>query len=371
MTLFFIILFGIYAVLVLLLIAGWSRTMHRSYPAGLLQDGISVVVAVRNEEASLGMLIASYKNCEYAPEHTELIIVNDHSIDNSYAAFEKCAEGVQRIRWIDAKGEGKKAAIAEGLAQVRFNIIATTDADCIIPVTWLKEIGERMSDGTLKMLVGPVRIAGHGFLAGLQSTEFCSLMGTAGATLGFGIPSLSNGANLVYRKSCFLEVDGYQGNGGFSSGDDEFLMRKFHARWPGQIGFINTSAGVVTTASHRTIPGFIRQRLRWAGKWRPDFRVLSTWVALMVWLIHACFIAFAITAVSGKHDTWIVGVLLLSKLIVEALFLYPVSLFLRARWSWVSFFLLQLIYSFYVVLTGFLSFFVVVKWKGRVVTAKA
>lgn len=370
MTLFFIVLYGSYAMLVLLLVAGWRRTMRQRIPDAVVPTGISIVVAVRNEAANLPQLLESFRHGHQSSQYSELIIVDDHSTDESRAIVAHFSATVPSVTWLPSPGEGKKAAIAAGVAHARFDIIATTDADCLLPATWHAETSKRMSDETLHMLVGPVKVDGPGFFSALQSTEFCSLAGTAGATLGFGIPSMCNGANLIYRKSSFIAVNGFAGNESISSGDDEFLMRKFHSTWPGSVRYLNSSQAVVTTAAHRTPGGFFSQRMRWAGKWRPDFSLTTTWTALAVWLIHTGFIAFLTTALSGAYDWRVVIILLLSKLLAEAVFLYPVSGFLQARWNWFSFLLLQFIYSFYVVFVGFLSLFVKVRWKGRVVRTK-
>jgi hypothetical protein len=57
--------------------------------------------------------------------------------------------------------------------------------------------------------------------------------------------------------------------------------------------------------------------------------------------------------------------LVLTKAILELLFLKNVARHLSLKWSWVSFFILQLIYPGYVVTIGLLSNFNSFEWKGR------
>jgi poly-beta-1,6-N-acetyl-D-glucosamine synthase len=53
------------------------------------------------------------------------------------------------------------------------------------------------------------------------------------------------------------------------------------------------------------------------------------------------------------------------KIILEAIFLFSVSTFLKQRWNWAAFLSLQLIYPFYVIIVGASSAFVRISWKGR------
>ena len=99
------------------------------------------------------------------------------------------------------------------------------------------------------MVIGAVRIKPtHSFFSKLQVIEFSSLIASAAATLTLGFPTMCNGANLAYRKTTFVEVNGFDGNAHIASGDDEFLMRKVVKKFGAKsLKFLRDFNAVVTT----------------------------------------------------------------------------------------------------------------------------
>ncbi len=183
--------------------------------------------------------------------------------------------------------------------------------------------------------------------------------------MALGRPTLCNGANLCYEKAVFGEVGGFAGNHHLASGDDEFLMHKVAARFPGEVRFLKSEDALVRTAAHESLRAFYRQRRRWASKWRHyrDWRVSA--LAVTVFGLNLTpllgLVAWATGGISGT-------VFLLSlalKFSAEARFLADVLVFLnhpRAR-RWVPF--TQLVYPFYVTFFGLAAQGKGYWWKGR------
>ena len=334
----FIIIISIYAVFILLLLIGFRRLPRFSESKNI--NSISVIIPVR-DEPNVNELLSDLSQQQY-PDY-EVIIVDDHSavpVPNS----------------IPNKGHGKKSAIVTGITSAKGDIIVTTDGDCRVPPGWLRDINNGFQDPNIKMLVGGVKIEeDHTFFSKLQSLEFVSVAVTGAATLGFGYPTMCNGANLSYRKSAFYEVHGFAGNESVSSGDDEFLMNKFDKK---SIAYSNS---VVSTKATGSFSDFINQRLRWAGKWSVNTSVFTRVFAVTVFCFHMAFIA-AILSFNWK--------ILLAKAIAEMILLFPAARFYRVKFLFIPFIVLQLVHPFYVVITGLLSQVVLPKWKGRVVETK-
>lgn len=363
--------FGVYYVLLMFLCIGWWRSVKPRCSNGKQVDKlfISVIVPVRNEAHTIARLLDTLSKQDYAAENFEVVVINDHSSDKTEevvnAWTKKNPEISLTLLSQDAEHHGKKNALTYGIGQAKGEIVVTTDGDCIVQSGWLTSIADAFSP-QVKLLVGAVRLRDdRSFFSKLQVVEFASLVGTGAATLGWGIPTMCNGANLAFRKSAFEEVNGYQGTEHIASGDDEFLLRKVAARYPKGVCFNNLSNGVVEAKSAVSFKEFFQQRIRWAGKWKAHGFGFSSALAFFIFIFHALTILLPVLA-GLQFLSWKVALtLLIGKLLLEAVFLFPVLRFCTGRFYPLTFLLLQFIYPFYVVCFGLAANFLSTEWKGR------
>lgn len=374
MTLFFLIVCGIYFALVIGLLTGWhlsteeDPTSHEAIPHRML----SVIVPFRNEAKSIINLLESLSKQSYPSSHFEVRLVNDHSEDDSVTIVNQfCLSHLNvELLHLPENLAGKKQALHLGIENSKGEIIVTTDADCEVSTSWLESINQTFTPKAM-MCIGGVRVKGNGSLfSQLQSMEFSSLIGSAAATLSFGYPTMCNGANLAFRKQAFEKVNGYHDNNDIASGDDEFLMRKINSAFPGSIVFLNDSNAVVTTVPHQSLKGFIQQRIRWAGKWKFNRSVPTILLALFVFIFQASFLCLIILTAVKEIDSKFGLLLIGGKFLLEFLFLYQVGLFLKSKWRWPSFILLQFLYPIYVLSIGLLAQSKSYVWKERKVAHK-
>ncbi len=212
----------------LLIVAGCGvLLMKRSRSQS--EQGISVIIAARNEEQNLPRLLASLSALEYPM--FEVIIVNDHSTDASLDIL-RSWEGKLNLKVIDFQHEesglsGKKAALQQGIAAAAYDVLAFTDADCVVPATWLKAINRAMDSKTDYLLGYSIikRFEGDRELR-WQNFERSVYYALAAAGLYFRKPVTSSACNLAYRKSLFLKAGGFDGIGLLRSGDDDLLLMK-------------------------------------------------------------------------------------------------------------------------------------------------
>ena len=94
---------------------------------------VSVVIPVYNEEAYIGACLESLMKQNVKPD--EIIVIDNNSTDNSVAIAQKYP-----VRIIHEKIQGMTPARNRGFNEARYAIIARTDADTILPVTWIKRI---------------------------------------------------------------------------------------------------------------------------------------------------------------------------------------------------------------------------------------
>lgn len=371
MDLFFIVVFGFYFLLVLLLIIGWKESfvrMHASASLTARYKKVTVIVPFRNEASGIDKLIHDLISQENMAGLMEVILVDDHSSDNSAEIVTHAISGHDnfRILLLPAGKKGKKQAITLAVAAAAGDIIVTTDADCRLPEKWLSIVHQAFEDPNVNLLFGGVRIeANEKFISKLQALEFCSLVGTGSAAASLGFPMMCNAANLAYRKLCFMEVNGYEGNDGILSGDDEFLLRKIDRRYSGSIYFLPASKAVVTTSPLPDVPSFLNQRRRWASKWKHNDSIVARLLAVFVIVFQAAFLLLWIAPLLDWID-WRFGLLLiLFKMFFEIVLLRQVASLLKVKWDWTAFLALQFVYPVYVIFTGLSSILSGYEWKGR------
>jgi hypothetical protein len=222
------------------------------------------------------------------------------------------------------------------------------------------------ADNTAKFISGPVLLTGqNSLLDNLMGLEFAGLVGVGAASIGRGKPTMCNGANLAYRRDAFAAVHGFAGNEHVASGDDEFLLHKLHAAFPGSVRFLKAPVAIVRTAGPPTLRALLVQRVRWASKWRHYQQKAPQRLAVLV--LGANVSLFGGLLLLPAYPTllpWTLAAWSL-KLIADAWFLTPVLAFFGKR-RWLNhILLLQLAYAPYALLTGVLGLRGEYVWKGR------
>ena len=339
----------------------------------------SVLIAARNEAANLPHLLQDLARQTLPAAEFEVLITDDHSTDDTLALLTTAASTspfvlrvVALADVVDA-GTGKKAALQAGLHLARAEWVICTDADCRVGADWLRSYAALLTQEgpAVRFVSGPVLLTRPDtVLQTLSGLEFAGLVGTGGAGIGAGTPTMCNGANLAYHRDAFAAVAGYAGNDHLASGDDEFLLHKLHAAFPGSIRFLKHPAALVRTAGPATLAALLRQRVRWASKWRHYRHPASQRLAVLVLLANVAPAA-GLLAAPWQPDLlpWAAAATGL-KLGADAWFLAPVLRFLgRSRWLWwVP--VLQLAYAPYALLVGLAGLRGGYEWKGRQVGGK-
>ncbi len=231
---------------------------------------ISIVVAARNEEANIQKLLERFKKLDYPTNCFEIILVDDYSTDKT---LEKAKSFplenlicLSKSDFSSAKPY-KKGALELAIHQSKGSIIACTDSDCEVPVSWLNLLNICFVNQKTVCVSGPVLLTGNDSLfEKFQVLEFAGLNYIGAVNLANNNPQTSNGANFAFLKAAFVQVGGYDKIDQVASGDDELLMQKFSQTFPAQIHFLNNPAAIVTTQVQFTFNEFLNQRIRWASK---------------------------------------------------------------------------------------------------------
>ena len=133
------------------------------------QVTISVVIPMRNESASILNCLNSLEKQSLDHNCFEVVVIDDNSSDNSLEIVQEFLQDSSlnlRVYSLENK-ETKKEALKLGIEKSNYNVIATTDADCVVTADWLQLIAANMVDND--MLLGPVSFhENNGFLANFQ-----------------------------------------------------------------------------------------------------------------------------------------------------------------------------------------------------------
>ena len=365
----FIILFStfilLYSVLIILIVIGLTKLKIKSESPLSELPFFSVVVACRNESENLPRLAESIKNQNYPPEKVEIILVNDHSTDDTITVLKKINISDNRFRPLHLVNNesGKKAAIRMGVEHALGELIVTTDADCFVPKNWLSGIARQFGENSFNLLIGGVKINGINFFEKLQALEFSSLIGSGAGAAMMGFPFLANGANLAFRKKIFQEMDLKPA---YASGDDIFLLQQIKAKYSAKsIGFLTDENTVVTTTPQKTFGTFFNQRIRWLSKssgysdWQTIVVGLLVFLANILILAGSFFLFF-------YHSFWLwflAGFGL--KFLVDFTILFFTTRFTNQKKLLVYSFPLSIFYPVYLFLVSLWTLFKTPEWKGR------
>lgn len=327
---------------------------------------ISVIIAARNEEENIGALLATLENQSYPKRLFEVIVVDDHSSDNT-AAIAMNFSFVKLIKLeFDNINSYKKKAIETGIAAATGDLIVTTDADCIVKETWLQIIAAFKEKTNASFIAAPVVMdCNSSLLQTFQSLDFMVLQGITAASVKKRIHNMCNGANLAYERKVFFEVNGFTDIDHIASGDDMLLMQKIAARYHDKISYLLSKDAIVTTQSAKTWKEFFSQRIRWASK-ATNYNDIKIFSALfLVYFFNCSLLALLISGFWMNYLLLGFAGILIAKTIVELLFLYPVAKFYNKQNMLYLFPLYQPLHIFYTVIAGWLGVFGSFEWKGR------
>ncbi len=176
---------------------------------------ISVIIPTFNEEENIAQCLVSLSHQNIPRTDYEIIVVDGGSKDATCEIAKKYADVVftQTSKKVGgARNDGVK--VAKG------DIVATTDADCILPPHWIKTLAEDFKDPAVVQVYGPVYPIEEGI-----SNQFSLLLANTFARIGYYSKTFfyTLGCNTAFRKEAFIKAGMYRC---IDAGDDlEIAMR--------------------------------------------------------------------------------------------------------------------------------------------------
>jgi cellulose synthase/poly-beta-1,6-N-acetylglucosamine synthase-like glycosyltransferase len=356
----------VYCFFILKIAYVWNSIKPSASPTNTATENFfSILVPIRNEESNIIKTLSSILDNNYDKESYEIIVINDHSKDNSETIVKDYIIAHSNIRLLNLENEitGKKQAVTYGVSQAKGDIILCTDGDCQVPANWIQGYNEGYNNNkNAKLIFGGVRYYTKSFIEKLLQMELMGLVGIGAVSATLGHPSMINGANFSYKKEAFDVVNGYEGNEYIPSGDDEFLLRKIFKNYPNGISFLKNQNTIVNTKPPQGINELFNQRKRWAGKWKMHKDWFSRLIPITIFTFNLLLLLGIAISILQFHYL-ILFVLL--KPMADLIYMSSVSRFYYTRLNMLTFLALQIVYPMYVVFFGITANFGSFTWKER------
>jgi poly-beta-1,6-N-acetyl-D-glucosamine synthase len=368
-SVFFVI---VYLIVVVVLIMGWMKTDIMPVKNANIPF-VSIIIAARNEAANIEQLLLDLKKQDYADGRFEVIIVNDHSSDNTCKIVRDfiLKEDLSHFRVIDNNLTGKKAALDLGITLAIGEVVLLTDADCTMGRSWINAMVSGFHHRDTLMLIGPVEIVSKNdsWFEDFQTLEFMSLTGSTAGAAWWNMPIMCNGANLGFYRQVYVDLRNKLRGSSKVSGDDIFLMFALKKARPGSIRFVMNSKAVVSTFAMNNVAEFFNQRVRWASKsttYDDQFALFTG--AVIGGFNFLLLILTSLMVIPGYINTPIFMTMWSVKFVADFPLLYLVSRFSNNTKVLKYYPIVQIVYPFYVCLTLMWSVFLPFTWKNRKVS---
>jgi len=350
-------------------------------PPGLIRPFVSVIIAARNEQQTIGALLQSLTNQTY--RDYEIIVVNDRSTDSTAEIVQSFQSSDPRIKLITIQSISndlppKKNALTEGVNASKGEILCFTDADCLPSNEWIETliswfdehvgvvVGYSPYDPTMapddtRWTFGK-RLLSR-FIIG---EEFKGAIWSAGS-IGLNLAWLCTGRNLAYRRAVFDEVGGFERIKMSVGGDDDLFLQLVRHQTGWTIRYSTSPQSFVLTAPARTFSKFVEQRKRHfsTGKY------FSAPMKTFFFLFHASnlilFLGLFVGILTVQLE--IIGLAAFAVKIASDLFLTLTATWIllgrniRRHFHIFSFLVTEILYIVYNTLIGPLGFITTFKWK--------
>jgi cellulose synthase/poly-beta-1,6-N-acetylglucosamine synthase-like glycosyltransferase len=376
-SLIFLCISVVYLCIIFRLIPGIKKLKSPARSALIPVTKVSIIIPARNEEENIALCLADIANQDYPGELLEVIVIDDHSTDNTASVVNNFAgrHPEMKITLIpnnqpEKHKAYKKEAIRLAISASSGDLIITTDADTRSDKGWISSIVGFYEKEHPEMILGPVMFHEEKSLfEKLAGMEFLGLMAVTAGSCASGFPLMCNGANLAYTRKAWNGTQDVQDDLKYPSGDDLFLLIRIRKKYgnPG-VKYLFSEEAIVRTNAVKSPGLFIQQRLRWVSKSRgySDFFVTGT--AIITYLFNLFLAGFLIAGIFSLDALLIFAIFFGCKLVAEFYPVYKMAGFYRKRKLLVLYPFAQFLNLFYVTLIGLLGNVMPYEWKGRKVT---
>ncbi|MBX3163235.1 MAG: glycosyltransferase [Bacteroidetes bacterium] len=363
---------ALYVLVLTWLAIGFLRTKEFSLflsKAEYPETPVTIVICARNEEKNIAFCLYSIIGELYERKNIQLILINDASTDSTVQQAERVLKNSEVDYKIisNPKQKGKKRSISYAMQFANHDLIVLRDADAISDYPsglWLRSISEFFQKEKPDLIIAPVMFTNNiGTFWALQAIENNILALAACGSAHYKKPFLCNGANLIFTKQAFEKTQGYNSHLDIASGDDIFFLEDLKKIPDTKIAYLKSHAAIVYTYPCRSLGELLKQKIRWASKFKSNSNPLNFLLAALTFAVNAlwlfCFVGLYI---SPLHKTLCLT-FIFSKIAFDMLLLLLASKFIKNKGLLFYGIPVGFVYPIYAVIVGLASLFMKPKWK--------
>lgn len=241
---------------------------------------VSVVVAVKNEEAHIAQTIQRCFDSRYPADRLEVLVVDDGSTDQTWLRVTELLERYPSLRTFRfPDNRGKRHAMALGAEQAHGDILIYVDSDSYVDPEGIYRIVQGFADPTVGAVAGHVQVIVEptSVISKMELVRyFISHRVMKAAESLFGAVTCCSGAFSAYRRSAVMAVLqpwlhqtflGTQATFGDDRSLTNFVLRRHRV-------LFNETARCRTYVPDHWMKYF-RQQLRWKKSWSRETLVAS------------------------------------------------------------------------------------------------
>ena len=260
---------GIYLLFILFFLTGLKRIPSVFSSENITWPKVSVIIAARNEENNIPLLIQDLHQLDYPSDRLEIVIADDRSNDNTWSLIKQAEENNECIKGIKIEHledmTPKKHALTKGIEASSGEFILSTDADCRLPSGWVKSMVSALDEHN-GIVIGASSVDASNSFGHYQLVDFLALVSANAGANGWGYSWTGTGQNIAYKRSCFNDIGGFNPVKDRVSGDDVYLVQSIGKRFGSRVN-ADPHSFVKTQPAHN-INQFINQRIRWSSNSR-------------------------------------------------------------------------------------------------------
>lgn len=349
-----IILFILIAVALinLALVLFWLSNFKAYQPKVDMNIKVSVLVAARNEAATIAGCLQALNFQDYPSSHMEIIVGDDMSSDSTVDEVKKFPDvKLVRIKENIGKARGKANVLAQLAQKAQGDVFLITDADVRPGKQWVRSMTSYIAP-SVGIVNGSTGISDNLF----QHYEWLFAQGMVKVITDLFFPVTAIGNNMLVTREAYESTGGYE-NIDFSITEDYALFQEVKNN-----GFSLRHVVAPEVFAYSLAMGSIRGLLQQRKRWMNGAVQLPWFVVLLLFFQGIYFPAFVLGLIFIPEWALLLFIL---KFFLQAVFIKSVSGKLRLKLKGGL-----LLYEFY---SGFISLLTILyyvipfklKWKGR------
>ena len=363
----------LYVLFIIWLLDGYKNLVDSYAPVKIIKSKfVSIIVAARNEEKNISILLDCLDRQKYKKDYYEIIIVNDKSYDRTIDIINSYKRKINNLKLITISEtpknwSSKKWALFNGIKHSKGEIIVQTDADCNMGENWLQLMIEQFNDYEVGFVTSLTPMySNKNIFEKLLMSDSIVQDALSACAIGKGLALSCTARSIAFRKQYFVKVGGYKYIYNIISGDDDLLLHKIVHKIGCKVKYIIHKDAVVSSPPPADLYEFINQRFRFASKGLIYFQhhYISKEMKIVLPLIFITNLMIIISIISFCNTLSVLWIMpFIFKTFVDFLILYTFQKQLQISWNWVVFLLLAILHPYYIVIFGALGPFRKIIWR--------